>query len=99
MNIDGRPRICVDFQNTDGQRRVLLTTPGTRTDLARHGIELIDGLRLLRYSDDADEHGRTDNLLAEGIARLNAEMHSWVAEINWSAIRNESEIQRRSEEL
>lgn len=61
--------IWVDFMKTDAERRLLLTTRDTLEDLKRFGIELQEGLRLEVYSDDADDHGNRDDLMAEGIVR------------------------------
>ncbi|HEV8535669.1 MAG TPA: hypothetical protein VGR87_08110 [Candidatus Limnocylindria bacterium] len=85
------PRVYVDFQNTDDQKRLKLTTLGTKDDLAHQGIQLKEGLRLLLYSVDRDDRGRPDPLLVEGTVRFNFEQNCWVAAIDWNAIRHESE--------
>jgi hypothetical protein len=54
----GEPRVQVDLMKPDAQRRVVLTTVGTRRDLERYGIELEEGLLLHLYTDDADEDGK-----------------------------------------
>ena len=36
--------VWVDFMRTDWERRVKLDLPGTRDDLRRWGIELVDGM-------------------------------------------------------
>jgi hypothetical protein len=86
------PRIYVDFLNTDGRRRLKLNLVGTREDLSQNRIDLRDGLRLLLYSDDADANGTRDDLLVEGTALFDAEHSRWVAEIDWDAIRHESDL-------
>ena len=91
------PRVYVDFMNTDGRRhvdgrrRVLLNTAGTKEDLARHGIELREGLKLLLYSDDADTRGKSDPLLVEGTVTFDSDRDRWVAVIDWDALRHESD--------
>jgi len=98
------PRVFVDFMNTDGKkhpdgkRRVLLTTTGTREDLASGRIELHEGLRLMLYSDDADEHGRPDPLIVEGTVRFDSVGQRWVAEVDWDAVRHESDDVSRKDE-
>ena len=84
-------RIWVDFMKTDGDRRILLTARGTLADLERTGTELQDGLSLSVYSDDADDNGQPDDLLADGIVHFDEEHKRWVLQIDWEAIRHRSE--------
>lgn len=85
------PRIYADFQNLDDSNRVRLTCAGTAADLARQGIELREGLVLTLYMDDADDEGRPDELRAEGVVHYSEAEKSWVATIDWAAIRHASE--------
>src|SRR5579871_3260234 len=85
------PIIFADFQNLDDLNRLRLTCSGTRQDLDRQGIQLRDGLVLTVYMDDADDEGRPDELLAEGVVHFNETERCWVAAIDWSAIRHASE--------
>lgn len=85
------PRIYVDFMKTDDEGRLLLTCIGTRRDLDTQGIQLREGLVVSVYSDDLDEHGNRDDLVAEGTARFDAANHRWVLEIDRAAIRNASD--------
>lgn len=85
------PRIYVDFMKTDDKGRLVLTCIGTRRDLEAHGIQLREGLVLHVYSDDLDEHGKRDDLVAEGIARFDPANDRWVLEIDHNAIRNASD--------
>jgi hypothetical protein len=59
-------------------------------DLSRQRVELRAGLVLTLYSDDLDEHGRPDELLAEGVVSFSEDEHCWVAAIDWAAIRHAS---------
>jgi hypothetical protein len=86
-------RIWVDFMKTDDLRRLVLTTLGTLADLRKHQIELREGLRLGVFGDDADDEGRPDNLLVDGTVRFDEGAGRWVLEIDWSAIRHESDVQ------
>src|SRR5271155_4043995 len=86
------PRVYADFQNLDDENRLRLTCAGTRQDLERHGIELREGMALPLYTDDTDDEGQPDQLLAEGVVHYNEEEKSWVAAIDWNAIRHKSEI-------
>jgi hypothetical protein len=91
-------RVYADFMNTDGRihpdglRRILLNTQGTREDLERQGIELRENLKLLLYSDDADNDGRSDPLLVEGTVHFDSEHDQWLAVIDWGSLRHESDL-------
>jgi|SRR6266542_1338242 len=90
------PRIYADFQKTDDKQRVVLTTVGTKEDLAHEGSQLRDGLRVLLYADDHDGRGNRDDLLVEGIVAFDGERPRWVAVVDWGALRRESEIKEGS---
>jgi hypothetical protein len=85
-------RIYADFQNLDDDNRLRLTCAGTRHDLERHGIELKEGLKLALYTDDADDQGHSDPLLADGVVHFNSTDQCWVAEIDWDALRHASDL-------
>jgi hypothetical protein len=85
-----RPRVYADFQNLDDNNRLRLTCAGTRGDLERQGIELRPGMALTVYSDDANDEGRPDELVAEAVVHYNEEEQCWVAAIDWKAIRHAS---------
>ena len=96
MEILGKPHVFVDFQRTDGQGHLLLDTPGTRDDLARHNIDLRDGLEMLVYEDDADDAGNPDPLVARSIVRFDPIQRRFVAHVNWTQIRSLSEVAPRA---
>jgi hypothetical protein len=81
-------RIYADFQNLDDENRVRLTCAGTRRDIERYGVVLREGLWLTLYTDDANDEGQADPLLAEGVVQFNEAEHCWVAAIDWHAIRH-----------
>lgn len=85
------PRIYADFQNLDGANRLRLTCAGTRDDLTRQGIHLVDGMILTFCMDDADDHGRPDELRVEGTVTHDAGEGCWVAAVDWSAVRHASD--------
>ena len=90
------PKVYADFQNLDDHNRLRLTCAGTQADLAHQGVELHEGLRLTLYMDDADDQGQPDELLAEGVVHYNEQEHTWVASIDWSAIRHASDDAKQS---
>jgi hypothetical protein len=85
------PHVYADFQNLDDENRLRLTCAGTRQDIERHGIELREGMRLTLYMDDVDDHGRPDELLADGVVHFNNQENCWVAAIDWNALRHASD--------
>ncbi len=85
------PRIYADFHNLDDHNRLKLTCVGTAEDLARHGIELREGLVLTFAMDDADDQGLPDELLAEGVVHFEETEQAWVATVDWSAVHHASE--------
>ncbi|MBW3600157.1 MAG: hypothetical protein KY475_23145 [Planctomycetes bacterium] len=83
--------IYADFQNLDDANRLRLSCAGTKEDLERHGIQLRQGMMLTFYTDDADDDGRPDNLLADGVVEYDEEAGGWVATVDWSALRHASD--------
>jgi hypothetical protein len=85
------PRVYADFQNLDDENRLRLTCAGTRRDLEQQGIKLREGLALTLYTDDANDEGQPDELLAEGVVHYDEAAKCWVAAIDWQAIRHASD--------
>jgi hypothetical protein len=84
------PRVYADFQNLDHENRLRLVCAGTRRDLERQQIQLSEGKTLTLYTDDADDAGQPDELLADGVVQYNEQEKCWVAAIDWQAIRHRS---------
>ncbi len=84
------PKVYADFQNLDDDNRLRLTSAGTRLDLERLAIELSEDLILTFYTDDEDENGGVDRLLAEGVVHFDEGGLCWVAAVDWSAVRRAS---------
>lgn len=82
-------RVWVDLGKTDDERRVRLVTRGTIEDLQRLGIHLRAGMTLQVYSDDLNDAGERDDLIAEGIVHRSDDSSEWVLVIDWSAVRHE----------
>jgi hypothetical protein len=90
------PKIYADFHKLDDENRMILTTVGTREDLARLGIELTEGMALTFYMDDADEHGNSDDIMVDGVAHYSAADKHWVAAVDWDAVYHASEAAFRA---
>ena len=72
------PSVFADFMNADPQGRVRLTCVGTTEDLARLGLRLENGLRVIVHDEELE---------ADAEVMLSPEEHLWVAKIDWNAIR------------
>jgi len=60
-------------------------------DLTRQSIELREGLVLTFFMDDADDQGDADELRTEGVVHYDEKDGSWVASVDWSALRHASD--------
>jgi hypothetical protein len=89
-----KPRVYADFHNSDARGRLRLNCTGTIEDLSAQGIELREGLALTLYSDDADQNGNLDELVADGTVSYSADEGCWVAAVDWDAIRHVSDDPR-----
>lgn len=72
------PVVYADFMNADPQGRVRLNGVGTVEDLARSGLRLAEGLRVVLHDDDLE---------ADGTVAYSPEENLWVASIDWKALR------------
>jgi hypothetical protein len=84
--------------NVDLNGCLPLEYPGTKRDLDAWGVELLDGMRVLLYEEDADASGRRDDLIAVGILRFDPDELRWVAE-NWEPTTHASELDEESRRL
>jgi hypothetical protein len=96
--VGGRDRIYADLQKTDEERRVKLSTVGTRRDLLEQGIELREGSTLHLYSDDLDELGRRDDLVFDGVAHFDEDGQIWTAIVDWDSVPHDSELKSEQDE-
>lgn len=82
------PKVYADFQNADSVGRVRLNCVGTTRDLERQHIQLVPGMSLLLYSDDADAQNQPSEIQAIATAEYAAAEKCWVAVIDWSNVRH-----------
>ena len=80
---------------------VLLSADDTKMDSQGNEITFYEGMPVSIYSDDVDEDGKADNLVAEGTAiRLDLSQYpawkhvKWCCRIDEKGIMNESDLQR-----
>jgi hypothetical protein len=88
------PKIYADFHNLDDSNRLRLTCAGTKEDLERQSIELHEGLVLTFYMDDADDQGEPDELRTQGVVHYDEREATWVASVDWSAVRHASDEEK-----
>ncbi len=90
------PRIYVDFNEMPSQSEVLLAKGDAAVDSAGNSISLTEGMEVSVYSEDCDEIGRQDNLIAEGIVVRNGHggwtsAAKWLLKIDARGVRHESD--------
>ena len=90
------PKVYADFQNLDDFNRLRLTCTGTLQDLERQSLRLQEGLVLTFYTDDEDRQGKPDELRVDGIVHYDREANSWVAAVDWTALRHASDAESRN---
>ena len=100
--IRDRPRPYVDFNEMPEGDLVLLSREDSKLDSERHLVHLHEGLKVYVYMTDLDEHGRPDNLLAEGVVERNTRK-DWSQHVTWCcridrnfSIRHESDLKGQS---
>jgi hypothetical protein len=74
-----KPRIWVDFQNSDTYGRVRLSSVGTVDEVNRLGIVLSEGLDVVLYCLELE---------ADGVVLYSAEEKRWVAKVDWDKVRD-----------
>jgi hypothetical protein len=94
-----RPQFYVDFNELIEKDLVALLASDEKLSTSGEKILLQDGLAIDIYSDDLNDEGKPDNLIASGIVERNF-LLGWAKEIKWccridaQGIRHESEIER-----
>jgi hypothetical protein len=91
-----KSRIYVDFNEMPSNDEVLLSQGDTTSDALGNLVVLTEGMQLAVYSDEQDENGEADNLIAEGVALRNhhggwTSAAKWLLKINERGIRHESD--------
>jgi hypothetical protein len=77
-----RPLLYVDFNEMIESDLVLLSQADTRLDANGKEVKLHEGLLVDVYTEDVDEHGSPDNLLASGVVEKNLATE-WSAHVKW----------------
>jgi hypothetical protein len=93
-----RARVYVDFNEMPSPDEVLLSQSDTKLDSMGAEVRFVQGGSVAVYQDDPDEHGRPDQLVADGIAVLNTR-NDWTSAAKWILRIDTRGIRRASEEM
>lgn len=89
-------RLYVDFNELIESDLVLLSQQDTKLDFAGREVLLFEGMQIGIYTDDTDENGFVDNLVANGTVELNNTglfpVCKWNCRIDKNGIQNESDL-------
>lgn len=94
------PRLYIDFNEMIEPDLYLLSVGDSMTNSHGEVVSLYEGLQVFVYSDDIDENGNIDNLVASGTVEINNQTYSWSKHVKWccridkNGIRHESEINK-----
>jgi hypothetical protein len=88
-------RVYVDFNELVEPDVVLLSQQDTTLDSDGNLVALVEGMKLGVYTDDLNERGQRDDLVADGVVARNtfggwASAARWVLKIDGRGIRNAS---------
>jgi hypothetical protein len=95
-----RSRFYVDFNELIEQDLVALAKDDTKITSTGERVVLREGLAIEVYSDDVNDKGEPDNLIASGVVERNSAM-GWAAHIKWNCridsygIRHESDLNQQ----
>ncbi len=88
----------VDFNEMVESNLVLLSVGDIMTDSSGEAVSLREGLEVVVYTDDTDDNGNVDNLVANGVVERNTSTTGWAGHVKWccridsSGIRHESAL-------
>jgi hypothetical protein len=92
-----KPRIYVDFNEMLAPDLFLLSKSDTKADSSGNQIQLFEGKKISIYSDDLNDQGQIDYLIAEAIVERNSETTGWSAVIKWCCRVDKNGIRHASE--
>src|SRR3712207_599017 len=89
-------RIYVDFNEMISNDEVLLSRHDSTMDSEGKLITLFEGMPIGVYSDDLDEEGKPDKLIADGVAMRNTS--GWMEEVRWLLKIDQRGVRHESDE-
>lgn len=95
-----RPQFYVDFNELIEVDLVALSASDNKLSTIGESVLLQDGLMIDVYSDDLNDEGDPDNLIASGVVERNsatgwAKKIKWCCRIDAHGIRHESDLNRK----
>jgi hypothetical protein len=89
-------KLRADFNGLFGDL-LCLSHSDVATDENGHDIELSEGMSVIAFDDDLDDHGNNDNLIAHGIVVrspdwLQCRGSRWSLQIDSNGVRHESDL-------
>src|SRR5215472_9440831 len=95
------PRLYVDFNEMLAPDLVLLSRHDAKPDANGEMVHLSEGLEVAIFSDDLDDQGQPDNLVAVGVIERNhdkgwSKAVKWCCRIGPEGIRHESDFRTNS---
>jgi len=91
-----KPRLYVDFNEMLEPDLVLLSAGDMKTDSSGTEIHLHQGLSVDIYTDDIDDQGHPDPLIASGVVEANAD-RGWSRRAKWCCRIDEAGIRHLSD--
>lgn len=91
-----RPKFYVDFNELLTRNLVCLSQEDTKIASSGERIALSEGMEIDVYSDDIDDRGQPDNLVASGVVERNS-VGGWTAHIKWNCRIDENGIRHESD--
>jgi hypothetical protein len=94
-----RPQFYVDFNELVESDLVALSATDEKLSSTGEEILLQDGLSIDVWSDDLNDEGEPDNLIASGVVERNSS-YGWAKDVKWCCridvhgIRHESECEK-----
>ncbi len=92
-----RPQLYVDFNELIESDLVALSASDEKFSPTGEKILLRDGLLIDVYSDDLNDRGEPDNLIASGVVERNSSS-GWAKEIKWCCRIDAQGIRHQSED-
>lgn len=99
-----KPRLYVDFNEMLEPGLYLLSKTDTRLDSDGNTIALTNGMNISIYSDDLNDRGERDYLIAEAVVERNTTSLGWGTNVKWccrvdrDGIKHESDLRGSSKE-
>jgi len=92
-----KPRVYVDFNEMLEPDLFLLSKDDLTVDSAGNEIALREGQSISVYSDDLNDQGKKDHLIAEGVVERNTTRMKWAAAVKWCCRIGKAGIQHESD--